>query len=64
LGEVRTNRQTRKWQEKQPGADRYKTEIICDQMTMLTGKRRQSGTNTAASYERTRREEARPGPQF
>ncbi|WP_283148982.1 single-stranded DNA-binding protein [Silvimonas soli] len=30
--------QTRKWQDKQTGADRYTTEIIADQMQMLSGR--------------------------
>ena len=30
--------QTRKWQDKQTGADRYTTEIIADQMQMLGGR--------------------------
>ena len=30
--------QTRKWQDKNTGADRYSTEIIADQMQMLGGK--------------------------
>jgi len=38
--------QTRKWQDKE-GKDRYTTEIICDEMQMLGGKRDQ--TTTASS---------------
>lgn len=30
--------QTRKWQDKATGADRYSTEIVADQMQMLGGK--------------------------
>ena len=30
--------QTRKWQDKQTGADRYSTEIVADQMQMLGGR--------------------------
>ncbi|GAA5785969.1 single-stranded DNA-binding protein [Chitiniphilus shinanonensis] len=30
--------QTRKWQDKQTGADRYTTEIVADQMQMLSGR--------------------------
>lgn len=29
---------TRKWQDKETGADRYATEIVADQMQMLGGK--------------------------
>ena len=32
--------QTRKWQDKNTGADRYSTEIVADQMQMLGGKDR------------------------
>lgn len=34
--------QTRKWQDKQTGADRYTTEIIADEMQMLGGKQQES----------------------
>ncbi|MCB6182457.1 single-stranded DNA-binding protein [Leeia sp. TBRC 13508] len=30
--------QTRKWQDKQTGADRYTTEVVADQMQMLGGR--------------------------
>ncbi len=30
--------QTRKWQDKKTGADRYSTEIVCENMKMLGGK--------------------------
>ena len=33
--------QTRKWQDKE-GADRYTTEVICDQMQMLGGRQERS----------------------
>ncbi len=36
---------TRKWQDKETGADRYSTEIVADQMQMLGG--RDSGGETA-----------------
>jgi single-strand DNA-binding protein len=29
---------TRKWQDKTTGADRYSTEVVCDEMKMLGGK--------------------------
>lgn len=37
--------QTRKWQDKS-GQDRYSTEIICDQMQMLGGKKDSESVNT------------------
>ena len=37
---------TRKWQDKETGADRYSTEIVADQMQMLGG--RADGTGDAA----------------
>ena len=43
--------QTRKWQDKNTGQDRYTTEIIADSLQMLDGK---GGNNTgdASSYEK------------
>ena len=38
---------TRKWQDKETGADRYSTEIVADQMQMLGGRDDSSG---GASY--------------
>lgn len=35
--------QTRKWQDKNSGADRYSTEIIADQMQMLGGRGERGG---------------------
>ncbi|WP_417276794.1 single-stranded DNA-binding protein [Castellaniella sp.] len=37
---------TRKWQDKETGADRYSTEIVADQMQMLGG--RESGPTAGA----------------
>ncbi|WP_397474456.1 single-stranded DNA-binding protein [Pusillimonas sp.] len=34
---------TRKWQDKDTGADRYSTEIVADQMQMLGGRNESSG---------------------
>jgi single-strand DNA-binding protein len=39
---------TRKWQDKDTGADRYSTEIVADQMQMLGG--REDGGGGGASY--------------
>lgn len=47
---------TRKWQDKDTGADRYSTEIIADQMQMLGG--REDGESAPAP-----RPAARPAPQ-
>lgn len=42
--------QTRKYQDKQTGADRYTTEVICDQMQML-GKRDESAQSGGKQQE-------------
>lgn len=42
--------QTRKWQDKNTGADRYSTEIVADQMQMLGG-RSQSGDDQGHSQQ-------------
>lgn len=42
--------QTRKWQDKNTGQDRYTTEIIADTMQMLDSKG--AGASTDASFER------------
>ncbi|MGE8636937.1 MAG: single-stranded DNA-binding protein, partial [Achromobacter piechaudii] len=39
---------TRKWQDKDTGADRYSTEVVADQMQMLGG--REDGGGGGASY--------------
>lgn len=39
--------QTRKWQDKATGTDRYSTEIIADEMKMLGGKQDQQGGGAA-----------------
>lgn len=43
--------QTRKWQDKNTGQDRYTTEIVADSMQMLDSKGG-SGSNDASSYEK------------
>lgn len=40
--------QTRKWQDKNSGQDRYTTEIVADSMQMLDSKNGSSGPNTNA----------------
>jgi single-strand DNA-binding protein len=42
--------QTRKWQDKTTGQDRYTTEIIADNMQMLDAKA--NTTNTSSTYEK------------
>lgn len=41
--------QTRKWQDKTTGQDRYTTEIIADNMQMLDSK---GGASNSSSYEK------------
>jgi len=48
---------TRKWQDKDTGADRYATEIVADQMQMLGGK------GDEADREPAQRPAARQAPQ-
>lgn len=38
---------TRKWQDKDTGADRYSTEVVADQMQMLGGKGDEADRETA-----------------
>src|SRR5690348_1283459 len=40
---------TRKWQDKETGADRYSTEIVADQMQMLGGRGENAGDAPADS---------------
>lgn len=54
---------TRKWQDKDTGADRYSTEIVADQMQMLGG--RDSGGDSGGGYgggydDAPRQQRARP----
>jgi single-strand DNA-binding protein len=42
--------QTRKWQDKQTGADRYTTEIIADEMKMLGGRGDGGGGGMGGGY--------------
>lgn len=50
---------TRKWQDKQSGADRYATEIIADQMQMLAG--RDGGSN--GGYGTPQGQQQEPAPR-
>jgi len=46
--------QTRKWQDKNSGADRYSTEIVCDRMQMLGGKSDGGSVPSDSAPEQTR----------
>ena len=41
---------TRKWQDKETGADRYSTDIVADQMQMLGGRGDDAGTSGGTEY--------------
>lgn len=43
--------QTRKWQDKNTGADRYSTEIVCDKMQMLGGKSDSATSESGQDYQ-------------
>lgn len=46
--------QTRKWQDKNSGQDRYTTEIVADSLQMLDGKGNSQQTqNSGAAYEKS-----------
>src|SRR5471032_1918423 len=51
--------QTRKWQDKNTGADRYSTEIIADQMQMLGGRGQGGGQSAPEDFN----QEYSPAPQ-
>lgn len=51
---------TRKWQDKDTGADRYATEIVADQMQMLGG--RDSGEETSRPARQQRAAPAQAAP--
>jgi len=56
---------TRKWQDKDTGADRYSTEVVADQMQMLGG-REDGGTGGSGYDDAPRQQRApaqRPAPQ-
>ena len=42
--------QTRKWQDKETGADRYTTEIVGNELTMLDSKN-SSGMNESQNFD-------------
>ncbi|TAL76077.1 MAG: single-stranded DNA-binding protein [Burkholderiaceae bacterium] len=56
---------TRKWQDKETGADRYSTEIVADQMQMLGGRdgggdAAMGGGDSAPAQQRSRSAQPRP----
>ena len=54
---------TRKWQDKETGADRYSTEIVADQMQMLGGRESGEGAGDAGfSQAPARRPAQQPRP--
>ena len=54
---------TRKWQDKDTGADRYSTEIIADQMQMLGGREEGGGNGYDDAPRQQRAPAQRPAPQ-
>lgn len=44
---------TRKWQDKETGADRYSTDIVADQMQMLGGRDDDGGQRQPAQQQRS-----------
>src|SRR5690606_25816300 len=52
---------TRKWQDKDTGADRYSTEIVADQMQMLGGRDGGGGDMGFGDSQRPQRQQ-RPAP--
>lgn len=55
---------TRKWQDKDTGADRYSTEIVADQMQMLGGRDDANGEHGDQSrHQPSSRQGARPAQQ-
>lgn len=53
---------TRKWQDKETGADRYSTEIIADQMQMLGPRNTEQSGNASEQRPQTTEPMARPKP--
>jgi len=53
--------QTRKWEK--DGVTRYSTEIVCNQMQMLSGKQEQSGYTSEAPTGSAQRQDSKPDEQ-
>lgn len=58
--------QTRKWQDKQTGGDRYITEIVCDQLLMLgrNGERQEPGQHQQQPAQRPAAQQERVADDF
>ena len=54
---------TRKWQDKDTGADRYSTEVVADQMQMLGGREDGGGGYDDAPRQQRAAPAQRPAPQ-
>lgn len=54
--------QTRKWQDKNTGTDRYTTEIIADNMQMLDSKGANNSASPADATQQSSRDDAAPMP--
>ncbi|TEA76858.1 single-stranded DNA-binding protein [Allopusillimonas ginsengisoli] len=55
---------TRKWQDKETGADRYSTDIVADQMQMLGGRESGEGGAGGGDYNQAPPQRSqRPAPQ-
>lgn len=54
--------QTRKWQDKTTGQDRYTTEIIADTMQMLDSKGGSASSSDSSGYEKPMAVNAAPEP--
>jgi single-strand DNA-binding protein len=54
---------TRKWQDKETGADRYATEIVADQMQMLGSKGDDEGESNPSPAARPTRQSTPPAQQ-
>lgn len=55
--------QTRKWQDKETGADRYSTEIVADQMQMLGGRDGGTGGGGGGEFNQDPQQQSRPAQQ-
>jgi single-strand DNA-binding protein len=54
---------TRKWQDKETGADRYSTEIVADQMQMLGGREGGDAAGDASGFSQAPAPARRPAQQ-
>lgn len=54
---------TRKWQDKETGADRYSTEIVAEQMQMLGGRDGDTSMGGGDDFNQASRQQSRPAQQ-